>query len=243
MVNLKLMKIKSEMLLRKIGNKFGVDVKMTDEEVLMKQIQYNEIDLIYDIGANEGQFSEMIFKLGYKGKIVSFEPLSEIHKILTGRSLKFKNWIVAERCAIGEDDTEIEINISKNTLSSSVLDIKKEHTDAEPESFYIGKENTKLYKLDTIGNKYLNGAKNIFIKIDTQGYEDKILNGAENFLKKVKGLLVETSLVPLYENQALFKEILRKVESHNFELTGVQPAFINKNTGRTLQIDAIFFRS
>lgn len=242
MANLKLIKIKSEMLLRKIGNKFGIDVKMTDEEVLMKQIQYNEIDLIYDIGANEGQFAEMIFKLGYRGKIVSFEPLSDIHKILSERGVKFKNWIIAERCAIGDDDTEIEINISKNTLSSSVLNIKKEHTDAEPESIYIGRENTKVYKLDTIGNKYLNQATNIFIKIDTQGYEDKILNGAENFLKKAKGLLVETSLVPLYEGQALFKEILKIVESAGFELTGIQPAFINKNTGRTLQIDAIFFR-
>ena len=242
MANLKLMKIKTEMLSRKLGNKFGVDVKMTDEEVLMKQIEFNKIDLIFDIGANEGQFSELIFKLGYKGKIVSFEPLSEVHKKIVMRSGKFSGWEVAERCAIGEKDEETEINISKNTLSSSVLKIKKEHTDAEPESVITGTEKIKVYKLDSIGEKYSASAKNIFLKIDTQGYEEKILNGASDFLKNVKGLLVETSLVPLYEGQALFKEILNKVESAGFELTGVQPAFINKETGRTLQVDAIFFR-
>lgn len=242
MANLKLMKIKTEMLSRKLGNKFGVDVKMTDEEVLMKQIMHNKIDLIFDIGANEGQFSELLFKLGYKGKVISFEPLSEVHTKLIARSKKFPGWEVAERCAIGETDEETEINISKNTLSSSVLKIKKEHTDAEPESVITGTEKIKVYKLDTIGSKYSGVSKNIFLKIDTQGYEEKILNGASVFLNNVKGLLVETSLVPLYDGQALFKEVLKKVESAGFELTGVQPAFINKETGRTLQVDAIFFR-
>lgn len=242
MANLKLIKIKAEIISRKIGKKFGVDVKMTDEEILMKQIEYNKIDLIFDIGANEGQFSELLFNLGYKGKIVSFEPLSEVHKKLIIRSGKFSGWEVAEKCAVGETNEETEINISKNTLSSSVLKIKKEHTDAEPESVITGTEKIKVYKLDTIGKKYSGSAKNIFLKIDTQGYEEKILNGAAEFLKNVKGLLVETSLVPLYEGQALFKEILSKVESAGFELTGIQPAFINKETGRTLQVDAIFFR-
>jgi FkbM family methyltransferase len=242
MPDLKLIKIKSEMLSRKIGNKFGVDIKMTDEEVLMKQLHFNNIDMIYDIGANTGQFSNMIFKLGYNGKIVSFEPLSTAHKALKKKSHKFSNWIIAEQCAIGEEDGEIEINISKNSISSSALKILDEHVSAAPDSEYIGSEKVKVYKLDNIGKKYSEGAKNIFIKIDTQGFEEKILNGAADFLKKAKGLLVETSLVPLYEGQALFPQIFERITKLGFELYGVQPAFINKETGRMLQIDAIFFR-
>ena len=242
MPDLKLIKIKSEMFSRKIGNKLGVDVKMTDEEVLMKQLKYNKIDLILDIGANTGQFSNMIFKLGYKGRIVSFEPLSSAYTLLKKKSGKFKNWEIAEQCAIGDEDGEIEINISKNSISSSILKIMKEHVTAAPDSEYIGSEKVKVYKLDTIADKYSKGAKNIFIKIDTQGFEEKILNGANNFLKKAKGLLIETSLVPLYEGQALFPQIFDRITKQGFELYGVQPAFINKDTGRMLQIDAIFFR-
>jgi hypothetical protein len=118
----------------------------------------------------------------------------------------------------------------------------KEHVSAAPDSEYIGSEKVKVYKLDTIADQYSKNAKNIFIKIDTQGFEEKILNGANNFLKKVKGLLVETSLVPLYEGQALFPQIFDKITKQGFELYGVQPAFINKETGRMLQIDAVFFR-
>jgi len=242
MPDLKLLKIKSEMLSRKIGNKFGVDVKMTDEEVLMKQIAYNGIDLIFDIGANAGQFSNMIFKLGYTGKIVSFEPLSTAHDSLLKRSKGNGRWTIAERCAIGDEDGEIDINISKNSISSSVLKIMDEHVNAAPDSEFIGSEKTKIFRLDTIGNKYAGDAKNIFIKIDTQGFEEKILNGASEFIKKAKGLLVETSLVPLYAGQALFPQIFERVTKSGFSLYGVQPAFINKDTGRMLQIDAIFFR-
>ncbi|MBI5403059.1 MAG: FkbM family methyltransferase [Ignavibacteriae bacterium] len=242
MPDLKLLKIKSEMLSRKIGNRLGVDVKMTDEEVLMKQLAHNKIDLIFDIGANAGQFSNMIFKLGYGGKIVSFEPLSSAHEALTKRSAGNAMWAIAERCAIGDEDGEIEINISKNSISSSVMKIMDEHVNAAPESKYIGSEKTKIYRLDTIGDKYSGDAKNIFIKIDTQGFEEKILNGAGHFISRAKGLLVETSLVPLYAGQALFPQIFERVTKSGFSLFGVQPAFINKETGRMLQIDAIFFR-
>jgi FkbM family methyltransferase len=242
MPDLKLLKIKTEMLSRKIGNKFGVDVKMTDEEVLLKQIKYNNIDLIFDIGANTGQFSTMLFKLGYYGKIVSFEPLTSAYEILKNKSKKFSNWIIAEQCAIGENDGEIEINISKNSISSSALKILDEHINAAPKSEYIGSEKVKIYKLDSIFDKYILDEKNVFIKIDTQGFEEKILNGASEAIKKAKGLLIETSLVPLYEGQALYPKIYDRITKQSFELTGIQPAFINKETGRVLQIDAIFFR-
>lgn len=242
MADLKLLKIKSEMFTRKIGNKFGVDVKMTDEEVLMKQLIYNKIDLIFDIGANTGQFSNMIFKLGYSGKIVSFEPLSSAYEILRKKSEKNQNWVIAEQCAIGEEDGEIEMNISKNSISSSALKILNEHVSAAPDSEYIGSEKVKVYKLDSLSNKYIEPEKNLFIKIDTQGFEEKILNGAEGTIMKAKGLLVETSLVPLYEGQALFPQIYDRIIRHGFELYGFQPAFINKDTGRVLQIDTIYFK-
>jgi len=99
MPNLKLLKIKSEMALRKVGNKLGVDVKMTDEEIFMKQLKHNGIDLIFDIGANTGQFGEMIYKLGYDGKMVSFEPLTEAHAALVKRCEGVSGWTTAERCA------------------------------------------------------------------------------------------------------------------------------------------------
>ena len=100
----------------------------------------------------------------------------------------------------------------------------------------------KVSKLDTIGKDFIKESKNIFLKIDTQGFEEKILHGANEFLKNVKGLLVESSLVKLYEGQALFPQIYSMLVQKGFELWGMEPAFVNKESGRILQIDIIFFR-
>lgn len=242
MSKLKLYKIKSEMALRKIGNKFGVDVKMTDEEILVKQIVHNGIDMIFDIGANTGQFGELIYRLGYKGKMVSFEPLSSAYNILASTSKSYEGWKLAEKCAIGDEDGEIEMHISENSISSSAMDMIDTHENAAPKSKYIGVEKAKVYRLDTVFDKYAEGCKNVLVKIDTQGYEEKIFNGGVKSMEKMKGLYLEMSLVKLYEGQILFKELYERTISNGFGMYGIQPAFVNKETGRVLQVDATFFR-
>lgn len=242
MPNLKVAKIKLEKLFRKAGNMFGVDVKMTDEENMLLQINYNKIDLIFDIGANEGQFGEMIYKLGYKGRMISFEPLTDAYNKLRSRIKKFNNWDAPERCAIGDTDGEIEINVSGNSISSSILEMNELHSSNAADSAYIRKEKTPIRRLDTIGTELIKNEKNILLKIDTQGAEEKVLKGAAEFLDKVKGLIVEMSLVELYKGQALFQDVCKMLEQRGFRLTGIETAFINKNSGRVYQVDGIFFK-
>lgn len=229
------------MALRKIGNKFGVDVKMTDEEILIKQITYNKIDMIFDIGANKGQFGELIYKLGYRGKMVSFEPLTSAYEVLLSKCKSIEGWEAAEKCAVGDEDGEIEINISENSISSSVMGMLEEHESAAPQSKYIGTERVKICKLDTIFDKHAGNCKNVLVKVDTQGYEEKVLNGCVNSMRKIKGLFLEMSLVNLYEGQALFKDLVDRLSKNGFKMHGIQPAFVNKETGRVLQVDATFF--
>ena len=89
---------------------------------------------------------------------------------------------------------------------------------------------------------FLNDSSNCFIKIDTQGYESQVLDGAINTLKKSKGILCELSLVPLYEGQHLWKEIIERFEKEGFVLWSLHKAFTDKRNGRTLQMDAVFLR-
>jgi len=241
-LNLKVLKVKSEIALRKLGKSMGYDLKMTDEERFILLLENNRIDLIFDIGANTGQYAEMLFELGYKGKIVSFEPLTSAYDILKEKRKSNPNWIVAERCAIGDTDGEIYINISENSVSSSILKVMDSHLNSEPGSKTINCELTKIYKLDTIAKQYIGSAKNLLIKIDTQGYEENVLNGATDTINFAKGLQIELSLVKLYEGQKLFNEILERVTGLGFSLMQIEPSFTDKETGRMLQVDGIFFR-
>jgi len=96
--------------------------------------------------------------------------------------------------------------------------------------------------LDSISSKYISEDSNIFIKIDTQGYEDLVLKGACETIKKATGLQLEVSLVPLYEGQTLYADIIDKMKTFGFNIWGLSTVLIDTKTGRLLQVDAVFFR-
>jgi len=81
------------------------------------------------------------------------------------------------------------------------------------------------------------------MKIDVQGYELQVLEGASNILSKIKGMQIELSLVLLYENQLLFLDMLDYITNLGFEIYDILPVFKDRQSGKLLQFDGIFFRS
>jgi FkbM family methyltransferase len=209
---------------------------------LMAALRHFNVDLVIDIGANEGQFAKELRAGGFSGRIVSFEPLSTAHRQLLQESNRDSAWQVYSRCALGDRLGEIQLNISGNSVSSSILPMLTAHSSAAPESAYLGHESAPLITLDSVAPLYLDGAQAPFLKIDTQGYEWHVLSGALATLPKVRGVQMELSLVPLYEGQHLWRECIERLEAEGFVLWALQPVFFDPATGRTLQWDGLFFR-
>ena len=237
-----------EEMIKKLARYFGIDVRrykpQTSEDARVQALlSFNRIDMIFDIGANVGQYASKIRSEGYRGKIVSFEPLSDAYRQLLQNSVNDADWIVAPRAVIGDEDREIDINISENSLSSSILPILQSHIDAHPSSRYLATEKVAMSRLDSIAPQYLDATTSAYIKIDTQGAESKVLDGASQTLARIKGIQIELSFVPLYEGQPLFLEIVHRLLDLGFDLHGILPVFIDQKTGRLLQADGIFFRS
>ncbi|CEN55994.1 Methyltransferase FkbM family [Candidatus Methylopumilus turicensis] len=200
------------------------------------------IDLILGVGANEGQFGESLRASGYKGDIVSFEPLKLAHHNLLKISKRDPHWHVHPISAVGDRIGEVEVNVSENSVSSSILPMLSSHKQAAPKASYIGKETCDLITLDSVRSIYQVDAKSVLLKIDTQGYEWQVLDGANETISMARGVLIEMSLIPLYEGQKLWQDITHRLESEGFTLWALQPAFINPANGRTLQLDGLFFR-
>lgn len=237
------MKKKIKKFLKLIGIEINYYRPNNNRDVLfLKMLTEFNIDVIFDIGANQGQFGGILRDIGYKGRIISFEPLTEAHKKLVTNSYADKLWQIAPKIAIGDIDGEISINVAKNSESSSILNILKSHTDADINSEYIGIENVRISKLDSLYENYVDSNSNIFLKIDTQGYEDRVIKGALEMIEKVKGIQLELSLTPLYNSQILFDEMTIELQNLGFELWSVMPVFHDSKTGRQLQVDATFFR-
>jgi FkbM family methyltransferase len=168
--------------------------------------------------------------------------LTSAREELIHQAAKDKNWTVHNRVAIGDRNGLIDINISKNSYSSSILPMLKTHLDAAINSEYIGIEKTPIITLDSVADSYLDKDSNCFLKIDTQGYETKVLDGGSKTLAKAKGVLCELSLVKLYAGQELWKDMIIRLEKKGFQLWSIQKGFTDKKNGRTLQVNVVFLK-
>jgi FkbM family methyltransferase len=234
-------------IIKMFGRSVGVEITRFSPQNstglhLAKVLRENGVDIVFDIGANEGQFAKEIRDFGYTGRVISFEPLTSARKNLNLLAQCDDNWIVHDQCAIGSEDGEIEIHVAGNSVSSSVLPMLELHSSAAVGSAYISSENVPICKLDGIATRYLTESSNLFIKIDTQGYEWQVLDGARETLKRARGVLCELSLVPLYKDQRLWRDIVDKLDEEDFTLWSLQKGFIDPRTGQSLQMDGIFLR-
>jgi FkbM family methyltransferase len=225
---------------------FAIDIaKYRPEQSIaarrIKLLSNHDISVVFDVGANHGQYANKLREAGYRGRIVSFEPLTTAYKILASNASNDPNWQTVN-AALGNYDGKAIINISENSESSSVLDMLPAHLQNNPNSRYIGSEEITVYRLDSIISQYGVDRDNIYLKIDAQGYDGKVIEGAESSLNSVIGLEIECSLIPLYQDDLLLNDMLSIMSIKGYILMSVEPVFINYCTGQVLQIDCIFFR-
>lgn len=208
---------------------------------LIQLIKTYRIDTVIDIGANSGQFSQQLRDLGYTKRILSFEPLSTAFELLTKNSKNDSSWEVFN-IAIGDTNEARAINISANSESSSLLNMLPSHIQFLPNSQFIGQEKIDIKTLDSLFDDLCKESINIFMKIDTQGFESKVLRGAENSLARIDTIQIEMSLIPLYDGEVLFNEMCTLMGSRGYTLVAIEPAFSDPTSGQLLQVDGMFHR-
>ena len=206
-------------------------------------LEKNDIDVGLDIGANTGQVGyELRNYLGYKGKIISFEPLREAYESLQQRTSSDPHWKIFN-VALGDIQEKRHINISENLVSSSFLDILPLHAKAAPASIYTDKQKIHIKTLDSLFRDLYDEHNNIYMKIDTQGFDSRVINGAKKSLVYIKFVQVEMSLVPLYKDEVLFDKMLNLMTENGFLMIAIEPGFMDPASGHTLQLDGNFQRT
>ncbi len=237
-----------ERLIRSLFQRMGILIRYyspSSSEDFRRTLlfKYHHIDTVLDIGANKGQYATGLIAASYTGNITSYKPLSSAHASITKLSKSYPNWVVAERCAIGAEAGEVDINITANSVSSTLLTMLDSHLSGAPDSKVIAIEKTPLKTLDSLAYEQVKD-KSVFLKIDVQGYEQEVLKGASSLLKIAKGIEMEISLIPSYAGQHwLFEEVISFMKKEGFELESITPAFTDHQTGKVLQCNDIFFRN
>jgi FkbM family methyltransferase len=198
------------------------------------------VDVVFDVGAAKGAYGQELRAFGYDGLVVSFEPLAEAYGRLVRTRGDDPRWVTI-RCALGDRAEQTTINVASNSDSSSLLPFAERHLRAAPQVGYVGTEVVDVERLDAVAPEHLKPGSRAFLKLDTQGFERQVLEGAGETLRQCVGLQLELSFVPLYDGGMLVDEAVAMAYAQGFHLVGLDPGFADPN-GQVLQADGVFFR-
>lgn len=211
--------------------------------LINKLLKHHGVDLIFDVGANKGQYAKGMFLSGYNGKIVSFEPILECHDVLLKESVNYgPNWKIADRMALGAKEETLELNVSANLESSSLLTITPFHTSIAPMAATVRKEKTVVKTLDSVSANYFGNSKKTLLKLDVQGYEHHVLLGAVSTLQLIECIQIELPLTLSYEKEQGFDFMHDYLSQLGFEPYQFFPACIDGHSGRFTHVDVLYFR-
>jgi FkbM family methyltransferase len=241
------------LFIRKLLQKVGYDIvkyhpkyKMGDFDTVnlegeFKWLKEFDFKTILDIGANEGQFADKMHAIFPKATIYSFEPIPETFAIL---QKNFENipQIKPVNLAIGEASGEIIFNKNESTASSSFLEMTGQHTD----NFYFAVKTEPInVRVETLVNamKEVSLELPLLIKIDVQGFEEKVINGGIEIIKMADMVFCEVSFVELYKSQSLFDKTFQTFKEMGFKYMGSIEQLRSPETNHILQADAIFVKS
>lgn len=238
------MKRRVKTTLRKVGiEAHGYIPGSSRDAQLCAAMAHFGIDHVLDIGANEGQFGRELIGSGYCGRIVSVEPITEAHAHLSEVARRQPSWTVHSATAVGAQSGEIEFHIAANSVSSSALQVLDASVNAAPGSRQVASRVVPLTTVDNLVREHRLPSKGTMLKVDTQGYEWAVLDGAVETLGSFDLVLLELSLTGLYAGQRLWQDMVARMADAGFGVWAFQPEFIDPATGQTLQVNGLFYRS
>jgi len=233
-------------LIRNIFNLCGLDImkKSKSPSYSFLGLRTLPIRTIIDVGANKGQFAKTVLDVFPNANIHCFEPLAEPFSELTLWAEKQKKGrIKTYNFALGEKEDVLEfLAHNEHSPSSSFLKTTSACENLYP---FTQMQNPVKVKVTTLDNwfKNLPDSPNyeILLKLDVQGYEDRVIRGGQETFKKAKACILEINLDKLYENQATFKNISALLYELGYKYAGN----LNQSyaiDGHVVFIDAVFVK-
>jgi FkbM family methyltransferase len=203
--------------------------------------QSERVDVVLDVGANTGQYAWVVRNDGFSGRVISFEPVAESFAKLDAWSAGDPNW-TCHRLALGREDGEREIHVSENSVSSSFLPLEDSFFQRAPYLRYVAHETVSTARLDTVRSRLLSTDERVFLKLDVQGLELDVLEGAPETLSQVVGFECELSVGSIYDGQTQLSDLVGFLAARDFQLCAIEPSYVDMETGELLQLDGLFAR-
>jgi FkbM family methyltransferase len=242
-------------LLKRTFDAFGLDVcsKANRDKLLAKSweekqyqlwhpfLGHHNIQTVIDVGANDGQFAEMIHSHFPQSQIICFEPLETCESKLLPIISRFPKYKLF-KAAAGNEEGQVSFFESEFSPCSSLLPGSDNLGETYKEATNVKRLSVPIVKIDNaVAEEKLQGE--ILIKFDVQGYEIPAIYGAIETLKQASVIVIETCFFrKLYQDQPLFRDIFLLLDSLGFYFAGNAEQHIRPSDNRIVEADAIFER-
>lgn len=197
-------------------------------------------DCVLDVGANRGTYGSFLRRLGYRGTIVSFEPLAVVHAECSKRACADSLWGTLQ-VALGEQEESRTMSRHARSDISSLLP----QNDFGTQLFgnqSVGEESIRICRGDTVWAEVVPAcSQSVFLKTDTQGFDMNVLRGFGERLKDIRGVQIEAAFKPIYEGMPRYGEVLAFMERAGFSLSGVYPVSRDHDHA-IIEADFVFVR-
>jgi FkbM family methyltransferase len=201
------------------------------------------IDQVFDVGANQGQFALRLRRLGWQGRIVSFEPLSREHALLTRHAAGDADWTVAPRVALGNAAGSAALSLFPDDSSlSSLLPVAGTSALPRKGSTPVGSETVPVERLDALAGTWLDGRKTL-LKLDVQGYEAHAVAGAAGILNRIEAIWLEVGILPCYAGEWSYLDMLGALRRKGFHAIYLAPISPRRRLKETVQMDVLAVRN
>ncbi len=194
--------------------------------------------VVVDVGANIGDWSAGIALLANPQRIIAFEPVPFVFSQLQANVRRFPQ-IECVQAAVGDHCGSVEMQVQQQHQLSSPLSLRPElwsiHGLVEERT--AARVTVRLTTLDT---ELADVPEVSLLKLDVQGYEPKVIEGALRVLQRTRILISEVLYRSCYDGDARFDELHRLITtSAPFRMYGIAEPHCDP-AGRPLWADAIY---
>lgn len=232
-------------ILHKIADLFEYQLKRKRklyncQNTIKAIIDFYHIDLVIDVGANIGQFATDLRSNGYRGEIISFEPVKKSYCELAKKCVNDPLW-TAVPLGLGANNGELKINTSTFSVFDSVLKLSNFAVNNWKNLAIDSTEIITITTLDyyLIENKLEH--RRIFLKLDTQGYDLEVFKGSLKCIDSIKAMQSEVSFIQIYEGMPSFIVSIESYLAAGFQVSAFFPVCENINLA-SIEMDCILVK-
>lgn len=232
--------LKVKNLIKKL---FNLKSELTKDILFLLRVLEIENPIIIDVGAYQGFWTGGYIKYFPLVNAHLIEPFVDSYKVLVNKFQNHKN-IKVYNLAFSNSLGKEKVNVNTKSYTNSLLELDCKASDSweNDELMNITKEDVNIITLDKFTEEN-NLQKINILKLDVQGYESRVLEGAKNALKNkiIDLILLEIIIVPTYKNQSSVAELFDTFEKYKYKLYGIYDIEKNPKRGRIQQFDALFY--